>query len=124
MVNETFPPAESTETSTSQTDRRGEERFPCDLRPFWGAQDANRADSPIASVRDVSTTGIGLRVWQGLKPGLVLVIRLETREKKLSRPLPVRVMHATQQAEGDWLIGCQFVRPLSDQDLRELLGED
>ena len=102
----------------------GKSAFPAICDRSGEAQDANCADSPIAGIRDVSTTGIGLRADQPLKPGTVLVIRLEKHDQKLSRPLPVRVMHATQQAEGDWLVGCQFVRPLSDKDLRELLGEE
>ena len=38
--------------------------------------------------------------------------------------LPVRVMHATLQAEGDWHVGCRFVRPLSGRDLEALLDEN
>jgi hypothetical protein len=34
----------------------------------------------------------------------------------------VRVMHATQQP-GGWLIGCAFVRRLSEEDLQTLLND-
>jgi hypothetical protein len=33
-------------------------------------------------------------------------------------------MHATPQPEGDWLVGCQFVRRLSEEDMQALLSTD
>ena len=77
-----------------------------------------------ADIQDVSATGIGLRVRQALKPGTVLVLTLQTRDHHLSRPLPVRVIHATALADGEWLAGCQFIRPLNGQDLRALVGDE
>jgi hypothetical protein len=74
-------------------------------------------------IHNLSATGIGLRVQQPLKPGMGLVILLQSRRRQLSRPLAVRVMHATPLADGDWLLGCQFVRRLSEQDMQELLDE-
>jgi hypothetical protein len=40
---------------------------------------------------------------------------------RFSRPLPMRVMHSTQRAEGEYLIGGMFVRPLSDEEVRQLI---
>jgi hypothetical protein len=106
-----------------ESDRRGAERHACDAQPFWLLCDL-KSDAPPARIRDVSRTGIGLLVKETIKAGTVLVIKLQTRDQWLSRPLPVRVMHATLQEDGDWLIGCQFVRALSNQDLHELRGEE
>jgi hypothetical protein len=74
-----------------------------------------------ATVHDISATGISLRVRCWIKPGTVLVIRLHGKTEKLSRPMPMRVMHATMQADGEWLVGGMFVRSLTEEDLRELL---
>jgi hypothetical protein len=105
-----------------QGERRRAERFPCTLQPFWrlaGAEDDGEAG---ASVRDVSTTGIALRLDEPLKLGAVVIINLQARDQRRSRPLAVRVMHVTPQAEGGWVAGCQFIRPLSTQDLEALLA--
>jgi hypothetical protein len=37
--------------------------------------------------------------------------------------MPVRVMHARQEAEAGWSAGCRFVRPLSQRELQALLDE-
>jgi len=124
MTNEAPLSTERSDRAILPADRRDAERHPCTLQPFWHIAGANQVDAARATIRDVSATGIGLRVQQSVKPGTVLVITLQTQDQRFSRPLPVRVMHATRQAEGDWLVGCRFVRVLSVHDLRALLGDD
>src|SRR5262249_44077687 len=102
MTNEE-PTAARSADSALEADRRGAERYPCNLQPFWRIVSEPPAAAPPARVRDVSATGIGLLLPQPLKPGAVLVLTLQTRDQQLSRPLPVRVMHATRQADGGWL---------------------
>ena len=123
MTTEAPLSQEPPEDAALQADRRGAERYACDLQPFWRVAGEGPLDAP-AGIHNVSATGIGLRVKQTLKPGTVLILTLQNRDHRLSRPLPVRVMHATALADGDWLAGCQFLRPLSGPDLRALLGEE
>jgi hypothetical protein len=124
MTNEDFLAPEPSEAPVSPAERRGAERFPCSLQPFWSVVGEEQAESPSASVRDVSATGIGLIVGHPIKPGTVLVLRLQTRDQRLSRPLPARVMHSTARPDGDWLVGCQFVRRLTDEDMWALLSDE
>jgi hypothetical protein len=108
--------------TASLDERRGAVRYPCDLTPSWHFSDETEFTSSPAGVRDLSSTGIGLLMKAGIKPGRVLIIHLQSSQGCLSRPVPVRVMHATFQPDGDWLVGCQFLRRLSHQDMLELLG--
>jgi hypothetical protein len=124
MTDEAACPAVLPSPAAHEAERRGAERRPCDLRPFWVVAGGGAADVPPARVRDVSLTGIGLLAPRPLKPGEGLVLRLQARDGRVSRPLPVRVMHATAGGEGAWVVGCQFVRALSPRDLRELLGDE
>lgn len=117
-----FP--ESGEITASHPERRRAERYPCSLQPFWRVEGQEQADAPPAQIQNISATGIGLRIGQPLKAGTVLVIKLQSADRRLSRPLPARVMHATPQAEGDWLVGCQFVRKLSDEDMQAVLDAE
>jgi hypothetical protein len=100
--------------------RRTAERFPCDLKPSWRVLGRQSGESWGAQVNDISTGGISLRVPCWIKPGTVLVVRLHGAGDRFSRPLPMRVMHATQRSEGDWLVGGMFVRPLTDEEVRQL----
>jgi hypothetical protein len=75
----------------------------------------------VAQITDISATGIGLLLNSSIKPGTVLVITLQGANQKLSRPIPVRVMHATRQDEKTWRLGCSFIRKVSEDDLHALL---
>jgi hypothetical protein len=72
------------------------------------------------TVHDLSKTGISLILRCWIKPGTVLVVRLHGKGDKLSRPVPVRVMHSTPAEGGEWVIGGMFVRPLHEDELRQL----
>jgi hypothetical protein len=108
--------------STSTTlERRGRERYPCDLEPSWRILGKPSGESWGARVHDLSATGLSLRIRCWIKPGTVLVVRLHGRGQRLSRPLPLRVMHATAQEDGEWLVGGVFVRPLHEEELRQMV---
>ena len=124
MTSEVTFSQEGSDGAALQADRRRAARYACDLQPFWRIAGQDSQAAPPAGIHDVSATGIGLRVRQPLKPGTVLILTLQGRAGRNSRPLPVRVMHATPLADGDWLVGCQFVRSLSGPDLRTLLGDE
>jgi hypothetical protein len=102
-------------------ERRGAQRFSCDLKPSWRVLGRQSGESWGARVNDLSTSGISLHVPCWIRPGTVLVVRLHGAGERFSRPLPMRVMHATQQAEHEWLIGGMFVRPLNDEEVRQLV---
>ena len=104
------------------SERREAERFPCDVRPFWGEWGTGRC-AATAQVRDVSTTGIGLLMPCWIRPGQVLVIKLCGAVRGLNRPLLVRVIHSTRQPDGHWLCGGTFVRRLTEVELRRLLQD-
>jgi hypothetical protein len=106
-----------------ELERRAAERHPCELQPSWRVLGQGGGESWSAKVHDISRTGICLEVPCGIRPGTVLIIRLHGRGEKLSRPLAVRIMHCTARPEGDWLIGCVFVRPLLEEQLRELRSD-
>jgi hypothetical protein len=107
-----------------ELDRRGAERHPCDLQPSWRVLGRPSGESWSGLIHDISTAGISLRVPCWMKPGTVLMVRLHGSTEKLSRPMPMRVMHATAQPDGEWLVGGMFVRPLTDEDLRHILHEN
>jgi PilZ domain len=104
------------------SDRREAERFPFEPGSAWCAVRDDRPDEAPASVRDISMTGIALLVKEPLRPGSVLVISLQNQALRLTRLLPIRVMHATQTPDDGWILGCQFVRKLTYPELQALLG--
>ena len=72
-----------------------------------------------AKVRNVSTTGLGMRICYPFKPGTALEVRLQ--ESRVSRSLQVRVVHAIDLTDGNWLLGCEFTQPLTEEEVSQLL---
>jgi hypothetical protein len=51
-----------------------------------------------------------------------LVVELSVKPDA-SLLLPVRAVHATPDKNGLWIIGCEFIFPLSEEDLQVCLRE-
>jgi hypothetical protein len=65
----------------------------------------------------MSSSGMAVLLTNRLDQGKSLVVFIEDCPTGLS----VRVVHATAQAEGEWLIGCELTRSLSTRELHALL---
>src|SRR5262249_5500176 len=108
MAKETIP-SQAGGRRRLKTERRAWIRFPS--KPGISSQPltANKKDVDTAClgmVRDVSPTGIRLRMIQRLNPGAALILELSAEPNEVLR-LPVRVVHATPEANGHWIIGCE-----------------
>jgi PilZ domain len=75
----------------------------------------------LGKVRDLSPTGIGLSMSQRFAPGAQLIAELSVKSAA-TLLLAVRVVHATQDKNGLWIIGCEFMFPLTEDERRTLLG--
>jgi hypothetical protein len=73
-----------------------------------------------AEVHDLSQGGIGLVFDQTLDPGTLLFIDL------LGMEVPVeflaKVIHATARPQGGYVIGCEFDRPLTPDEMNAVLA--
>ena len=74
-----------------------------------------------AMIYDLSRSGIGLVVNQSFDAGTELAIELFSPDMILSYTILTRVAHSTRQTNGSWLVGCRFVRELSEEELQNLL---
>src|SRR6478672_8812649 len=91
---------------------RGAERCARGLRASWRTLAARDDRLAPAAVCNVSRTGIALLVGEVLRPGAILIVRLENLPDPVAAPRVAHVKHATQQADGRWLVGCAFATPL------------
>ena len=102
-------------------ERRAAPRRQADLRvtcyPAIGGPGAGR---PVR-VRNLSRTGIGLIVDRHWAPGMALSVALPLPEGG-TRPITARVIHATAQPGGSFLVGCAFDVPLTDEEMHALLA--
>jgi hypothetical protein len=77
-----------------------------------------------AVIKDLSATGIGLFLSHEVALGTVLFLQLCGRGRGSTHTQLARVVHATAERPGRWLIGCQLSCPLSDKELLDALRGD
>jgi hypothetical protein len=75
----------------------------------------------LATVRDLSQKGMGLEVHCPFDPGLFLAIEPLGLKEEFGRSFQCRVVYAREEQPGHWFMGCEFVRPLSEEELRAFL---
>ena len=74
-----------------------------------------------AMIYDLSRTGIGMVMNQSFDAGIELAVELFSPDMVLSYTVLTRVAHSTRQNNRSWLVGCRFVRELSEEELQNLL---
>jgi hypothetical protein len=88
------------------------------------ASSANKAKKGWwGKLRNISSGGLAVRLSRPFEPGSMLIIELSDKAKRRTYYFPVHVVHATAEGMRLWLIGCEFVRPLSEEGLRAMLKD-
>jgi hypothetical protein len=105
--------------SSANGERRRAVRFECKRRNSWRLFATTICSSGEGTVNDISVNGISLSVDSALRPGMFLDLSLVgAGGEAVSPPMLVRVRRATPQADGSWLVGCNFVKKLTKEELR------
>ena len=76
----------------------------------------------VGSIQEVSPGGFTLHLRRSFEPGTVLSVELTPKDAG-PRCLVVRVVQATPQTNGRWIIGCEFMHPLGEVERQVLVGE-
>jgi hypothetical protein len=71
-------------------------------------------------VHDLSKKGISLLLEDRMETGQFLFVELPSKTPA-SSAVSAQIVYALAQNEGNWLVGCYFTRPLSDQEYQALL---
>jgi hypothetical protein len=103
-------------------DAREAQRYPCEVQTTCQPPSAWGKDPWPATIRDVSTGGLRLRLARRFERGAGLAIELPTEEGGTTTVL-ARVNHV-EPGEGGWLLGCTFISELSDDEVRAILQLD
>ena len=74
-----------------------------------------------ARIWDVSLGGMALVVPHSYDPGEVLSVVPEVLPESLSPALEARVLNLTPHGDGLWMAHCEFLTPLTEDELDALL---
>lgn len=112
---------EAAEPTRSGAERRGAVRHPCGYRTMLQPISLREIPAVPVQVRDISATGIGLLSRAPVPPATFLFVELQSMTDGTARRLRARVVHATRQGNGSWLLGCLLTDELSPEELLGLL---
>src|SRR5262249_57524342 len=73
-----------------------------------------------AGVVNISANGIGLLLDRPVENGTLLSLALRSPTTHSSHTILACVVHVTSRP-GEWTVGCNFIRELSEADLKALL---
>jgi hypothetical protein len=104
-----------------ESDRRAAERFPVTANTTCEFAAPLGEDLGPTRIKNVSTNGIGLLVSRPVQPGTMLTVAVVNKSKSFSKIMLVQVVHVTPSQGGTYLVGGQFVTPLTYQELTSLV---
>src|SRR5262249_26230160 len=107
--------------SRSGAERRSSRRH-TNLTTHHRLAPAIGADFVLAKIRNVSPEDISLIFHRTVDTGSLLAVDLiDTKTKRLSRTLQVRVIYAVEHPTGDWILGGTFASKLTNEELQTFL---
>ena len=119
MAEQTIPFQAEQRQSSRPTERRAWVRFRSEQEVTCSTDEANTGW--LGRLQDISVGGVALALRRRFEPGTVLDLELETKAG-WPRRLSVRVIHAKQDRNDRWIIGCAFAFPLSKEELEDLVA--
>jgi hypothetical protein len=99
------------------TERRIFARFRSDVTAVAGQEPC------VVKVANLSRDGLGFFHDHEIKPESSLTIELFEPAGAFWHLKAARVVHATPQPDGGWLIGISFLRELAEAELQTLLNQ-
>jgi hypothetical protein len=109
------------EKPAAADDARGWVRFPCRVTAVCQDAAAPRQQPWPVEVLNISSSGIGLVVSRTVEPGELLNLELHRGTEAPGHTILACVVHVTPQSEGKLGVGCNFIRELTEAELKALL---
>jgi hypothetical protein len=104
-------------------DNREGTRHNCEVPTTCQPPSAYTKDPWPAMIRDISTWGLSLTLNRRFERGSGLAIELPTEDGTTATVL-ARVSNVRAFAEGGWLLGCEFISELSDEEVLFVVNVD
>jgi c-di-GMP-binding flagellar brake protein YcgR len=102
-------------------DQRVWMRFACNVRATYQQVSTFGAPTAEARVLNISATGVGLLTLEPVEAGTLLSVDLTPDSGAETRTMLACVVHVNAQANGQFALGCNFIRELSEEDLQALV---
>jgi hypothetical protein len=99
-------------------------RCRCDLNSYCRRLGIRNIGSWMGTAQDISSKGVSLLLNGRIARGVFLDLSLQRADGQTSsKSFVVRVRRASAQPDGTWLIGCNFINRITEDDLQALLAD-
>ncbi|MCS7046094.1 MAG: PilZ domain-containing protein [Gemmataceae bacterium] len=103
-------------------DQRVWQRFDCRLRAKIQRVGSPHAAQPTeVQVANLSASGVGLLSGVPIDAGVLLNLELIGKDGGAVRTILACVVHVSRRSDGQWGLGCNFIRELKEEDFQALL---
>jgi hypothetical protein len=106
------------------TDQREVQRLTCDIAANFQLVAGEDQVPQSARVLNISASGVGLQVDGAIENGALLSLELRNTAATFEKTVLACVVHVTRQPQHSWILGCNFIRSISEDDLRALLTQE
>lgn len=106
------------------SERRLRVRYASDLPALCQKTDAEIHDIWLrGKIRDVSVSGARLLLNRPFATNSLIVVEPFQNKDLPARNFEARVIYASRLPQSGWVMGCEFTDPLSESELRALVGD-
>jgi c-di-GMP-binding flagellar brake protein YcgR len=109
-------------TRAKPSDSRTWARYPTNVKARYHSILDEELTPHTARVQNISASGVALLTDQEVKVGTLLSAELQSESETTLLTLLACVVHVTVRPDGQWLLGCDFISELSEEDLGRLRG--
>jgi len=108
-------------SDANSVERRACQRHSCEA-DHWQLEVASGKATWTAQVRDVSTHGLGLLFDCEMDADQLALVEIYNPARRLAVLKAIRLHYAVPQPDGRCLVGVSFLRPLSNEEFKEVLA--
>jgi hypothetical protein len=102
-------------------DQRTWVRFPCHVQATYQFVKGAGARSWTGQVVNISANGVGLQTTQPIDLGRLLSLELRSANGQFTLNILACMVRLTPQENGQWALGCNLIRELSQKEIEALL---
>jgi hypothetical protein len=99
-------------------------RFPCNFDIHYRIIKVAEGEAQTALVLDISVSGIGLAAPEPVAGGTLLSLELPMPPGGAPFRMLACVVRTGQQQDGRWMLGCNFIRQLQENELKQVLDRE
>lgn len=96
-------------------------RFACNVETVCYTSETAPGERRSGRILNISAGGIGLVLRCQFTEGTLLYFELPAEMNLAQSQILVRVVRVVEQADGNWLLGCEFADQLTDDEVKSVL---